>query len=132
MAIKPTPQAGLMDRNVPAQLDEEDLRAEIELELPMSQETEIIAMTDGEGPEIEITAEEDGGVVIDFNPSASKDDEVGFYDNLAETMDDGELGSIAGDLLGEFSANKASRQDWEDTYTNGLQLLGFNYERIKA
>ena len=128
MAIKPTPQAGLMDRNVPAQLDEEDLRAEIELELPMSQETEIIAMTDGEGPEIEITAEEDGGVVIDFNPSASKDDEVGFYDNLAETMDDGELGSIAGDLLGEFSANKASRQDWEDTYTNGLQLLGFNYE----
>ena len=128
MAIKPTPQAGLMDRNVPAQLDEEDLRAEIELELPMSQETEIIAMTDGEGPEIEITAEEDGGVVIDFDPSASKADEVGFYDNLAETMDDGELGSIAGDLLGEFSANKASRQDWEDTYTNGLQLLGFNYE----
>ena len=113
MARKPTPQAGLMDRNVPAQLDEEDLRAEIELELPMSQETEIIAMTDGEGPEIEITAEEDGGVVID---------------NLAETMDDGELGRIAGDLLGEFSSNKASRQDWEDTYSNGLELLGFNYE----
>jgi len=43
-------------------------------------------------------------------------------------MDDGELGRIAGDLLGEFSSNKASRQDWEDTYSNGLELLGFNYE----
>ena len=127
MARKPTPQAGLMDRNVPAQLDEEDLRAEIELELPMSQETEIIAMTDGEGPQIEITAEDDGGVVIDFDPNMNMD-EVGFYDNLADSLSDGELGSIAGDLLGEFSSNKASRQDWEDTYTNGLQLLGFNYE----
>ena len=127
MARKPTPQAGLMDRNVPAQLDEEDLRAEIELELPMSQETEIIAMTDGEGPQIEITAEDDGGVVIDFDPNMNTD-EVGFYDNLADSLSDGELGRIAGDLLGEFSSNKASRQDWEDTYSNGLELLGFNYE----
>tara|TARA_R100001377_G_scaffold69283_2_gene44611 strand:+ start:608 stop:3034 length:2427 start_codon:yes stop_codon:yes gene_type:complete len=127
MAIKPTPQAGLMDRNVPAQLDEEDLRAEIELELPMSQETEIIAITDEDSPSIEITAEEDGSVVVDFDPESDKS-EVEFYDNLAETMSDSELGSIAGDLLGEFSSNKASRQDWEDTYSNGLELLGFNYQ----
>ena len=127
MARKPTPQAGLMDRNVPAQLDEEDLRAEIELELPMSQETEIIAITDEDSPSIEITAEEDGSVVVDFDPESDKS-EVEFYDNLAETMSDSELGSIAGDLLGEFSSNKASRQDWEDTYSNGLELLGFNYQ----
>jgi hypothetical protein len=72
MARKPTPQAGLMDRNVPAQLDEEDLRAEIELELPMSQETEIIAITDEDSPSIEITAEEDGSVVVDFDPESDK------------------------------------------------------------
>jgi len=30
--------------------------------------------------------------------------------------------------LGEFDANKASRQDWEDAYANGLELLGFSYE----
>jgi len=31
-------------------------------------------------------------------------------------------------LLGEFDANKASRQEWEDAYTNGLELLGFTYD----
>ena len=31
------PVAGMMDRNVPSQLDEEDLRAELEIELPDSQ-----------------------------------------------------------------------------------------------
>ena len=32
-----TRQGSLMDRNVPSQLDEEDLQAEIEIELPGSQ-----------------------------------------------------------------------------------------------
>ena len=118
----------LMDNNVPAQLDEEDLRAEIELELPMSQETEVLAIAGGEAPEIEITAEEDGGVVIDFDPNADKGDDTDFYGNLAENMSDSELGRIAGELTSEFDANKASRQEWEDTYSNGLELLGFNYE----
>ena len=118
----------LMDNNVPAQLDEEDLRAEIELELPMSQETEVLAVAGGEAPEIEITAEEDGGVVIDFDPNADKGDDTDFYGNLAENMSDSELGRIAGELTSEFDANKASRQEWEDTYSNGLDLLGFNYE----
>jgi hypothetical protein len=118
----------LMDNNVPAQLDEEDLRAEIELELPMSQETEVLAIAGGEAPEIEITAEEDGGVVIDFDPNADMGDDTDFYGNLAENMSDSELGRIAGELTSEFDANKASRQEWEDTYSNGLDLLGFNYE----
>jgi hypothetical protein len=38
------------------------------------------------------------------------------------------LDRIASELLGEFDANKAGRQDWEDAYANGLELLGFNYE----
>ena len=118
----------LMDNNVPAQLDEEDLRAEIELELPMSQETEVLAIAGGEAPEIEITAEEDGGVVVDFDPNADMGDDTDFYGNLAENMSDSELGRIAGELTSEFDANKACRQEWEDTYSNGLDLLGFNYE----
>ena len=43
-------------------------------------------------------------------------------------MPDRELSRIGNDLAGEFDANKAGRQDWEDAYTNGLELLGFNYE----
>jgi len=43
-------------------------------------------------------------------------------------MPDRELARISSDLLGEFDANKASRQEWEDAYTNGLELLGFTYD----
>jgi len=43
-------------------------------------------------------------------------------------MPERELGRIAGELLGEFDANKAGRQEWADAYANGLELLGFTYD----
>ena len=118
------PIGGLMDKNVPSQLDEDDLSAELELEIPDSRETPL--MLEGE-EEIEIVTEEDGGVLVDFDPSEEKED-MGFSENLAEGMDDRELGAISSELMGEFDANKAGRQEWEDAYTDGLELLGFNYE----
>ena len=42
------PNGGLMDRNVPSQLDEEDLRAEIEIELPGSQYEENVLPFEGD------------------------------------------------------------------------------------
>ena len=118
------PIGGLMDTNVPSQLDEADLSAELELEIPDSQETPL--MLDS-GEEIELVEEDDGSVLVDFDPSEDNAD-VGFDENLAEVMDDRELGAIASELMGEFDANKASRQEWEDAYTEGLELLGFNYQ----
>jgi hypothetical protein len=81
-----------------------------------------------EGMDIEMTPEEDGGVTVDFDPSDQRGESDDFYANLAEEMPDRELSRIAGELLHEFDANKASRQEWEDAYANGLDLLGFNYE----
>jgi hypothetical protein len=43
-------------------------------------------------------------------------------------MDDRELGSVANDLMEQYQANKSSRHDWEEAYSKGLELLGFNYE----
>ena len=77
---------------------------------------------------IEISPEDDGGVVIDFDPQDQRGVSDDFYANLAEEMPDRELARISSDLLGEFDANKASRQEWEDAYTNGLELLGFTYD----
>ena len=122
---------GLMDTsNVPSQLDEEDLRAEVELEVPDSGADPYLMSSDldSEGLEIEIIEEENGDVTVDFDPSASLDDmEGGFSDNLAEYLSDYELSRISSDLSSEFDSNKASRQEWEDTYSNGLELLGFSY-----
>ena len=79
---------GLMDTNVPSQLDEDDLRAEIELEIPDSGADPFLVSADlGEGaPEIEIVAEGDGGVTVDFDPSDMRGDSDDFYANLAEEI----------------------------------------------
>ena len=119
------PIAGLIDRNVPSQLDEADLQAELELEIPDSQVDPIVIEDD---IEIEIVDDPDGGVVVDFDPGPDVEESVEFTENLAEYLSQGELGRIASELVGEFESNKSSRQDWEDAYTNGLELLGFNYE----
>ena len=126
MARKPI--GGLMDNNVPSQLDPEDLAAEVELEIPGSMDNVVAFEGMAEGMDIEMTPEEDGGVTIDFDPSDQRGESDDFYANLAEEMPDRELSRIAGELLHEFDANKASRQEWEDAYANGLDLLGFNYE----
>jgi len=119
-----------IEKNIPSQLDPEDLDAEVELEVPGSMEplTKVGFEGEAENMDIEITAEDDGGVTIDFEPMDQRGMSDDFYANLAEEMPDRELSRIAGELLGEFDANKASRQEWEDAYANGLELLGFNYE----
>jgi len=127
MARKPI--AGMVDKNVPSQLDPEDLAAEVELEVPGSMDDNVVAFEGmAENMDIEVTPEEDGGVTIDFDPEDQRGMSDDFYLNLAEEMPERELGRIAGELLGEFDANKAGRQEWADAYANGLELLGFTYD----
>ena len=118
----------LMDNNIPSQIDPDDLDAEVQLEI-MDLGEPLVRNSDIEGsPEIEIIQEDDGGATIDFDPQDERGSSDDFYANLAEEMPDRELAAIASELLDQFDANKASRQDWEETYANGLELLGFNYE----
>lgn len=58
---------GLMDTNVPSQLDEDDLRAELEIEIPDSGGDPMLYAVDSD-VEIEISTEDDGGVTVDFDP----------------------------------------------------------------
>jgi hypothetical protein len=50
-----------------------------------------------------------------------------FYANLAEELDETVLNKISSQLVQEYKRDKDSRRDWEDGYTNGLDLLGFKY-----
>jgi hypothetical protein len=78
---------------------------------------------------IEIEEEDDGSVLVDFDPEGDFGGEDGAFDrNLAEEMDRGELGSVANDLLSQYESAKESRGDWEEEYSKGLELLGFKYE----
>ena len=99
-------------------------------EMKMDLQIEMPTATFEDAPEgIEIQTTEDGGVVVDMDPTASNDPNTGdFYKNLAEELDARVLGSISTMLTSEYEANKSSRKDWEEAYANGLELLGFNYE----
>lgn len=76
-------------------------------------------------PEIEILLEDDGSAVVEISDD---ENEVDFYANLAEVIDEDDLGRISIDLLAMFDADKASRADWEQVYAKGLELLGLKLE----
>ena len=91
----------------------------------------IDAMGASEEPiEIEIVDPEEvnihaGGTDISIGKGDEKDD---FGANLAEEMDESAIDSMAGDLVGDIDNDKSSRKDWEKAYTEGLKLLGLQYE----
>ena len=91
----------------------------------------------GETVEIEDPTPDDADVAVEFNADGSAElnyfpdeaeEQVPFEANLAEFMDDGQLSGLAMELMGDFEEDRASRQEWEDTYVKGLDLLGFQYE----
>lgn len=68
-----------------------------------------------------------GGVEIELLPESKKASDK-FDANLAEEMDEGELGKLASELMGLVDADIASRKDWTDAYVKGLEVLGMKYE----
>ena len=48
--------------------------------------------------------------------------------NLAEILDESTLGEISSELREMYEEDMDSRQDWEQSYTKGLDLLGIKYE----
>ena len=69
---------------------------------------------------------DDGSMEITIIPGKETNDE--FNANLAEELDEGQLTELAGDLVGEYDADVASRRDWLTTYVDGLELLGLKIE----
>ena len=90
-----------------------------------------------EGSELEIVIEnpesvglfdEEGGMVIDFDPDSSGLLGDSHDSNLVEFMGDDELHSLSSELVQQFDADRQSRADWEDSYVRGLDLLGLKFE----
>ena len=80
------------------------------------------------GP-VEVQENEDGSVDIDLDPqAASPEGGDEHYANLADFLPDDVLGRLASDLNSKYQDYTSSRKDWEQTYTKGLDLLGFKYD----
>ena len=120
MAIPPRPMGSLIDSGI---------------EAPEGMEVQIPQVQDFTGG-AEVMDDGMGGAIVQALMGGDEQSvmvEAEVYDhnaNLAEVMDDGELGDIASELREQYEDDRESRSEWEETYTKGLDLLGIqNQER---
>ena len=100
----------------------------VDLEEGAPAEVELDDSTTIEAPGLNIELEEDGSVVVDFDPRMESPDTGDFYANLADDIDDRVASLVSSELVEQYEANKESRKDWQEAYRTGLELLGFRYE----
>jgi hypothetical protein len=104
--------------NIPG---EEEIREQVVEEVQVEQESP--------GP-VDIQENEDGSVDINLDPNAaSPEGGDEHYANLADFLPDDVLGRLASSLSSKYQEYVSSRKDWEKTYTQGLDLLGFKYDQ---
>ena len=113
------------DKALPNEVRKEiNIPSEEELQVEFEQETG----TETKGP-VEVQENEDGSVDINFDPSkVNVDGGENHFANLAEYLPDDVLDPLGSKMFENYADYKASRKDWERTYTQGLELLGFNYD----
>ena len=102
-----------------------------EIEIPGQEEIvetqqEIIERQQKGAPEIEM--EEDGGATVNFDPGqVNPEGGQDHFENLAEFLEDSVLDPLANELMDKYKDYKQSRQEWAESYREGLNLLGFKY-----
>ena len=77
-----------------------------------------------------VTELEDGSAIVgqleEEQPMPS--DQMPFDANLADFIDEAELGKVSDDLAQSVQDDISSRDEWEQVYKSGLELLGIKYE----
>lgn len=72
--------------------------------------------------------QDDGGVVVQLNPSradqSEADDPAKFYENIADRIGDARLLTIANELYEAVEADDKSRAEWLANRAAGMELLG--------
>ena len=125
MARPPLPRSNFGTSSL---VERRDAIPPVELEEGPEVDVDVIDETVIAAPGLNIELEDDGGVVVDFDPRAAGPETDDFYDNLADLLDDRASSRISSELLEQYEANKSGRKEWEDAYRTGLELLGFKYE----
>jgi hypothetical protein len=116
-----------IDKSLPNQKTTVELPGEAEIEEAVKEKVEEV-QTEGGPVEIEMT--EEGGAEVSFDPAvASVEGGQDHFENLAEFIGDNTLDELGSKLYDQYTEYKESRGDWEQSYREGLELLGFKYER---
>ena len=78
--------------------------------------------------EDDIQTLDDGTMVFGMEDEAIPNMMGDFNQNLAEIMDDQDLGKIFSDCMGDVQDDISSRKEWMDQYKEGLEFLGMKFE----
>ena len=115
-----------IDKALPNQVRKEfEIPGEEEVQKLVEEEIEIQEQSPDD---VEIQENEDGSVDVDLNPQiAAPEGGDEHYANLADFLPDDVLGRVGSDLSQKYLDYSSSRKEWEKTYTQGLDLLGFKY-----
>ena len=100
-----------------------EIEDEVEDELP--EELAVVA------EDATVTPTEDGGMVVEFEQELTDPETAAEIDhdaNLAELIDEGDLQSMASELIGFFLSDRQTRSEWAMAYVKGLDLLGMRLE----
>ena len=114
-----------------AEIDKSLPNVKQSINIPSPEELEVELQEEQQDPDqpIDVQENEDGSVDINFDPSiGSQEQGEDHFANLAELLPEEVLAPIGHELYENFTDYKASRKDWETSYTKGLDLLGFKYE----
>ena len=114
-----------IDKSLPNTVEEIKDEQFKQQEVPVPGSEEVITTDTSE-----VVMDAEGGAEVSFDPTTAPGRQSdGHFANLAEDMGEGELQSLGSTLYDQYTEYKESRGDWEQSYREGLELLGFKYER---
>lgn len=93
---------------------------------PMSDDEAQVLQIIIDNPDAILIGDEDEGLLVEFGDAPPSD--ADFDANLADYMDENEMGRLASVLLEDYDNDVQSRREWIQTYVDGLELLGMKME----
>ena len=89
--------------------------------VPNSQQEIELEILEQPEQETEVYLQPDGSVIM--GSDMPEENNLKFGENLAESLDERELNTIANELVSSYEEDLESRNDWFKTYADGLDLL---------
>ena len=97
----------------------------------IEESAEIIETNPSDLSQLEVETEEEGSEVLSLGGEEGggeeEDSEEDFAANLAESLSDEVMSKISNELRAQYEVDLTSRDEWEQAYIKGLDLLGFKY-----
>ena len=119
MAVEKNPFQKIEKVNTDVKEMTQDLPG-VDVNVNPEQEEDVAVDVDPNTGEVSVELNEDAGTVL----ASIKD----FYGNLAEYMDEEVLTDLSTTVFDNFKSDQESRQEWEQTFERGFDLLGLKLQ----